>query len=102
IGFGVGRRSGAAAPGERGTGRLTPRPERQEFAGNSGAADLEGLHLLAVELDLLLLPVDRKLAGVRRLARLRRLRFGLDLLDAAPGEIGLDLYFVTPAASSIS
>ena len=91
IAFGVGLRSGAAAPGERGTGRLTPRPERQEFAGNSGAADLEGLHLLAVELDLLLLPVDRKLAGVRRLARLRRLRFGLELLDAAPGEIGLDL-----------
>ena len=75
------------------------RGQRRARAATSSAVDfgddrrralLERVNLLAVKRNLLLLAIDGQLAGVRRFARSRGARFGLDELDAQPAQIGLD------------
>ncbi|HEY4958520.1 MAG TPA: hypothetical protein VII31_11960, partial [Caldimonas sp.] len=85
-------RGGRVAPRRQDlTRRLAPRVERLELGGDARRALVERLHLLAVELHLLLLPVDGELARMRRFARPGGARLGLDQLNSQPCKIGLDL-----------
>src|SRR3954471_17975682 len=87
IALGV-RVDGRLAPRcERDLRRLAPRLERGQLRGNGRRARLERAHLLAVELELLLLAVDAQLARVRRFARRGRAGVSLDKLDAQPTEV---------------
>ncbi len=82
---------GGPPAGQRGARRFPPALDGVHLAGQRRHADPKCLHLLAVELDLLLLPVDRQLARVRRLARARRARLGFDELDAQTSEVAVEL-----------
>ena len=55
-------------------GGLAPRVERRRLGYDRGDALLERPHLLFVERNLLLFPIDGQLARVRGLARRRRSR----------------------------
>ncbi len=88
IPLGVGFHCGVAPRRERDTGRLAPGLERLELGGDARRPRVERLDLLAIEGDLLFLPGDGELAGVRGLARLGRARFCFDQLDTQAAEIG--------------
>ena len=80
-----------APAGQRHPRRLAARLDRRDFSGNAGAPIFERGDLFPIEGDLLLLPVDRELAGVRRLAGAGRARLGLGHLDAQPAKIALHM-----------
>ena len=80
-------RGGLRALGQQEPSGLAARLERRKLRAHFFGARAERRDLLAVELDLLLAPVDVELAGVHGLARARRLAFGLDERDADAAEI---------------
>jgi len=86
---GCGRRR-LALRGKRGAGRVAPTVERLQLPRDGCCAFIKRAALLPIDCDLLLLPVDCKLQGVRALSRRRRARLAFDQLKSHAAETGVD------------